>query len=114
MDWSNEEFGRRLRIAREAIPSGKRPTRPISRERAAVALGLTRNTLDNYERGVTSPTLMTTAQMARFYGVSLGWLIGVSAEGGPAPKSDLLADAQPTDRAPRDSSHASHQDEHGT
>lgn len=81
MTWDSQSFARRLRLARESYrPHG----RPWSREKAAVALGFTRNTLDNYERGITSPTIETVARMADYYGVTIGWLVGVTTEGGPS------------------------------
>lgn len=80
MTWNQEKFAKRLRQAREAYrPHGK----SWSREKAAVALGFTRNTLDNYERAATSPTIESVARMADYYGVTLGWLMGISDEGGP-------------------------------
>jgi transcriptional regulator with XRE-family HTH domain len=81
MAWNAEKFAARLRQAREAYPS--RGSRPWSREKAAVALGFTRNTLDNYERGVTFPTVDAVARIADYYGVTIGWLIGITDEGGP-------------------------------
>lgn len=88
MTWDEAKFASRLRQAREAYrPTGKRP---MSREKAAVALGYTRNTLDNYERGVTSPTVEATARMATYYGVTLGWLLGLTDEGGPSVEPDQV------------------------
>jgi transcriptional regulator with XRE-family HTH domain len=81
--WDAQAFGARLRLARESLP--RKGSRPVSREKAAVALGFTRNTLDNYERGVTSPTVEAVAHMATFYGVGLGWLVGATDEGAPVP-----------------------------
>ena len=88
MTWDSEKFAARLRKAREAYrPSGKRVW---SREKAAVALGFTRNTLDNYERGATSPTVEAAARMAEYYGVTLGWLLGLTDEGGPSVEPDQV------------------------
>ena len=88
MTWDQSKFAARLRQAREAYrPTGKRPW---SREKAAVALGFTRNTLDNYERGVTSPTVESAARMAEYYGVTLGWLLGLTDEGGPSVEPDQV------------------------
>lgn len=81
MTWESEKFTARLRQARASYSSPG--SRPWSREKAAVALGFTRNTLDNYERGVTFPTVDAVARMADYYGVTLGWLIGITDEGGP-------------------------------
>jgi transcriptional regulator with XRE-family HTH domain len=83
MKWDAKKFALRLRQAREAYPApGKRLW---SREKAAVALGFTRNTLDNYERGATFPTVDAVARIADYYGVTMGWLIGITDEGGPHP-----------------------------
>lgn len=88
MTWDAAKFADRLRKAREAYkPTGKRPW---SREKAAVALGFTRNTLDNYEHGVTSPKVADAARMAEYYGVTLGWLLGLTDEGGPSVEPDQV------------------------
>lgn len=82
MTWDQAKFAARLRMAREAYrPHGG--NRVWSREKAAVALGFTRNTLDNYERGVTSPSIEVVARMANYYGVTMGWICGITDEGGP-------------------------------
>ena len=89
MTWDHMKFASRLRKAREAYrPAGG--TRVWSREKAAVALGFTRNTLDNYERGVTSPTIEAVSRMADYYGVTMGWLCGLTEEGGPSVEPDQV------------------------
>ena len=87
MMWNQTKFAERLRQAREAYP--RSGSRAWSREKAAVAMGFTRNTLDNYERGATSPTVEAAARMADYYGVTMGWLLGLTEEGGPQVKDEI-------------------------
>jgi transcriptional regulator with XRE-family HTH domain len=95
MAWDHMKFAQRLREAREAYrPHGG--TRVWSREKAAVALGFTRNTLDNYERGVTSPTIESVARMADYYGVTMGWLCCLTDEGGPSVEPDQVFGGDPS------------------
>lgn len=93
MTWDQMKFAARLRQAREAYP--RQGKRPWSREKAAVAMGFTRNTLDNYERGVTSPTVDGVARMASYYGVTMGWLLGLTDEGGPSVEPDQVLGGDP-------------------
>lgn len=62
------EFARRLRKLRER--------RGISRKTLAELCGLSRNTIDRYERGERVPSLTDAAMLAEFFGVSVDYLAG--------------------------------------
>lgn len=62
------EFSRRLRKLREK--------RGISRKALAELCGLSRNSVERYERGERIPSLTDAEEIAEFFGVSLDWLCG--------------------------------------
>lgn len=53
--WDSQNFAKRLRLARESYRPHGRPW-----------------------------SMATVAKMADYYGVSMGWLVGVTTEGGPS------------------------------
>ncbi len=75
---SNTSFGERLKIARGKIPQAE-----IKRR-----YGLGKNTLSNYETGVTSPKLNFIIEFAKDFNIDVNWLLfGV----GEPPTTDLDA-----------------------
>lgn len=72
MDWkapgTPENFGARLRYLREK--------RQVSRRVLADLIGLSRNSVAQYERGERMPDLATAARIADHFGVSLDDLAG--------------------------------------
>ena len=61
-------FARRLRKLRDR--------RGISRRALAELCGLSRNTIDRYERGERVPSLTDAAVLADFFGVTIDYLYG--------------------------------------
>lgn len=83
----------RLRIARTAAR--------MDQQQLAAAIGVARNSVSNWERGVSEPTASAFIRLARATGVSLEWL----AEGVPDDQDDAAddADAAPSPYDPRPS-----------
>lgn len=63
-------FGERLKLAREAC--GYRVGEVEAR------LSLSRDHLGRIERGQSTPNVWVLRRLARFYNVSVGWLLGIS------------------------------------
>lgn len=63
----SKQLSARLVSAREAV--GLRP------EDVASALGVSYNTVRNYEKGRTTPSLGKLTEMAHLYRVPAGWLL---------------------------------------
>lgn len=62
------EFSKRLRKLREK--------RGISRKTLAELCGMSRNSVERYERGERIPSLTDAEEIAEFFGVSLDWMCG--------------------------------------
>lgn len=74
-------LGRKLRDCR-----GTRPAREI-----ASRLGITQQTLTGYERGRAYPDLPMLVMLARTYGVTTDWLLGVATYPcSPLSRSDTV------------------------
>ncbi len=61
------EFGKRIRIAREAIPG-------MSQEELGEAIGTTKSAISSYENGKTDPRYSLVQSMADALKVSFTWL----------------------------------------
>lgn len=62
------EFSGRMRKLREK--------RGISRKTLAELCGMSRNSVERYERGERIPSLTDAEEIAEFFGVSLDWMCG--------------------------------------
>ena len=67
---TKEIFRKRLREARQA--------KGLSQQKVADYLGLTKIGYQNYEAGRTTPSFDRLPGIARFFGVSLDYLLGLS------------------------------------
>ena len=66
--------------AYEAFPAkleGLRKARGIKRQEAADEIGITRATLENYEKGNRKPDIKTLATLCEYYNVSADYLLGI-------------------------------------
>lgn len=62
-------LGERLKNLREAIPG-------LTQEKVADVIGVSRSSLNMYERGERDPDTATLSALARFYRVSADYLLG--------------------------------------
>lgn len=65
-------FGERLRTVRKA--------RRLTQEELGQILGFSRGTMSKYETGFLEPNLETLVKIARFFNVSVDYLVGVKSE----------------------------------
>ena len=63
------EFGKRLRLARQATG--------LSMDKVAQVVGGTHGTLSKYENGKVYPLIDRVYDLAALYGCSIDWLCGV-------------------------------------
>lgn len=66
--FDREVLSERLRMQRARLG--------LTQKEVADAVGISNVALCNYERGRRRPYLDTTAKIARFYQVSIDWLVG--------------------------------------
>lgn len=60
-----------------------RAEKGITQEALAIDLRVSKNTVYYWERGTASPSLILASELARYYGVSLDWLVGLAEERKP-------------------------------
>ncbi|MGN0579316.1 MAG: helix-turn-helix domain-containing protein [Ruminococcus sp.] len=73
-----EAFAERLCYARSQ--------KGVSQQTVADSLGVSRNLLSNYERGVRQPDFQMLCDLAKFYGTSTDFLLGMTDEYSPRKK----------------------------
>ena len=56
----------------------------IPRQKAANDLGISRNSLEYYEKGKRTPDANMVARLAQYYGVSADYLLGIDTKDSPA------------------------------
>lgn len=81
----------RIVRASDPFPSrlkGLRVEARLSQEAVADRAGVTRAALSTYENGKATPSVLIAANLAKFYGVSLDYLVGISDE----PVAGFLAE----------------------
>lgn len=61
----------------------------ISQAELAKALNVAQNTVANWENGVREPDNATIAKIANYFGVSTDYLLGLSDNPTPAPRTDI-------------------------
>ena len=80
-------FEERLKIARNA--------RKISQQRLAEKIFVSQAAYSKYEMGQATPNPDMLARLASELNVSADWLIGLTDEPKPAPKSSMVSSAEP-------------------
>lgn len=73
-----EAFAERLCYARSQ--------KGVSQQTVANSLGVSRNLLSNYERGVRQPDFQMLCALARYYGTTTDFLLGMTDEYSPRKK----------------------------
>lgn len=67
-----------------------REDRGLKRQEVADALGISRASLEYYEKGQRKPDIEVAARIAKYYGVSTDYLVGVSAAQVTASENETL------------------------
>lgn len=67
-----EEIGKRLLDARQK--------KDLSQQQVADRIGTTRNTISRYEQGVREPSCAVIVSLARIYGVSADYILGLGTK----------------------------------
>lgn len=73
----NEELSTSMEVLAQRL-SQLREEAKIPRQKAANDLGISRNSLEYYEKGKRTPDANMVARLAQYYGVSMDYLLGFS------------------------------------
>ena len=81
-----KELGRRLRLARNESEMGL--------NQAASASGVSAVSIQKYETARRTPTVHRLVSLAKLYGVSMDWLVGLSSARDPFPPGLVIEDSR--------------------
>lgn len=81
----NEELSASMEVLAQRL-SQLREEAKIPRQKAANDLGISRNSLEYYEKGKRTPDANMVARLAQYYGVSMDYLLGFSEYRNPENK----------------------------
>ena len=92
----NEELSTSMEVLAQRL-SQLREEAKIPRQKAANDLGISRNSLEYYEKGKRTPDANMVARLAQYYGVSMDYLLGFSEYRNPENEK-LVADLHLSDK----------------